>query len=1162
MKSRLLWLPCLMTGAMFLSPDVAARQGAPHSVSAEANYSAVTVGWKASDAKKELKLHNDNDYDGDSGVQTSSQHPCVIYVASEFSPSDLTLLEGEKIVSLNYFEYRPTLRVTAMIWEDGVLVREVDANLAVPAFEKNQWRTVTFAEPYQIVKGKTVRIGFRIEHGTNIDFVAIMDRSHDSRGDLRSYDGKNWVHNGRGTYLVTANLLNETDEAPDGYNVYADGKKANDALLSGSSLMLPAQTDGVHLYKVEAVYGTQSYFTPEVPVTVKSAGMYFPSVGAATAVTDAMKGTLHWKAPLLKGEGNTLSWSDSKYNSAIGGTASSNTKVWIKNEFEPADLLAFAGSRITAINAHFHEKEAKSMIVFVMKDGVIAHYDSVPETKIAEISADAWVKIPLSTPVEIEPGHSYSYGYYLIHTPKTHPVSTDKTEAMGSKANSFSTSSSNSKDFATSKPSWKTLASGGLPGGWMLTADVEGTVASYGSVASYNVWRDGEKVASALKTTEWEDEVPAPGVYTYGIEAVGSDGKSSDLYTVKATYKLPDSYRAPLIGSSKLDKETQTVSFDWGMDVELKHYGSATYKVGFDEDMVLSYGSRFTATELADYEGYTIRKLNFILGEDIPAGFKLEIINGEGKTVASQEIAPNTVQPLAMYSLELDAPVTITGKEDLILAYTATLPGKTSPIVLDAGPLVTGGAVVKLPGMSWINLGTINATYNNYNIVIGAVVSENESESAPQRILSRNSDELAHAFELPSINAVGAADGFGIGSLKAPSEPQKRALKPTTYNVYRNGELALSTSDRSFSEKLPSYDTWTYTVTAVYPNGWESAESDPLIIENPVNQAGPAPYDLRGDFNSLTWKAPETAPVLTYAKNGKSFGVGMTGSGTRETFAVHKYPVDSLKNAVGQRISHIRFALLSTELNSASIVILKNFNIVYEQPVAVSDLVTVTDGYNEIRLNQPYEIDGKGELMIGYHITYANGIKPMIFDEGPADDGLGNLLSASASQTSWKTLKSLNKDLDGNWRIYAVLETPDIHTVMKMRRSSDARTYNIYRDGTLFKSGLTSESYSQETSLSGGRYTVTAVTGDVESAPSNEYYLDNSGIESIGMGSDGARYDAATATMIIPEGHSGTIFDAAGRRMMDLKGTVSVACLSAGVYIYVDADGSTLRFVR
>ena len=185
MKPRKFLLPSLMAAAAVLSPDAAARQGAPHSIAVSGNYSTVSVGWKASDAKKELKRHNDKDYDGDSGKQTSMQNPAVIYVASEYSPKDLALLKGEKIVSLNYFEYRPALKVTAILWEDGVIVREADADLYHPEFFANQWRTITFDQPYEIPEGKTVRVGFRIEHGPNIDFVAIMDSAHDPSGDLR-----------------------------------------------------------------------------------------------------------------------------------------------------------------------------------------------------------------------------------------------------------------------------------------------------------------------------------------------------------------------------------------------------------------------------------------------------------------------------------------------------------------------------------------------------------------------------------------------------------------------------------------------------------------------------------------------------------------------------------------------------------------------------------------------------------------------------------------------------------------------------------------------------------------------------------------------------------------------------------------------------------------
>ncbi|MDE6081879.1 MAG: hypothetical protein K2F70_06385, partial [Muribaculaceae bacterium] len=220
------------------------------------------------------------------------------------------------------------------------------------------------------------------------------------------------------------------------------------------------------------------------------------------------------------------------------------------------------------------------------------------------------------------------------------------------------------------------------------------------------------------------------------------------------------------------------------------------------------------------------------------------------------------VEPLMLYSYPLDSPVKISGNEDLYLAYSATLKGGTSPIVLDAGPLVSGGAVVKLPGMStWLNLGTINATYNNYNIVIGAVVSEPDAAAETQtKVLGTN-----FLASLPEISAQDAKTGFGIsgtGSMKAPAP---RALKPSQFNVFRNGELVATTSEKKYTDKLSGYDTYTYTVSAIYPNGWESAQSDPLVIENNIRQAAPAPYDLTGDGKTLSWKAPETAPVLTYA---------------------------------------------------------------------------------------------------------------------------------------------------------------------------------------------------------------------------------------------------------------------------------------------------------
>lgn len=1149
--------------AAAMPATMTARQGAPHSLAAKANYSTVELSWQAPNAPKQLRWHNNKDYDGDAGRVTSTQRPAVIYIGADFKAADLT--PGDVITSLNYFEYRPVVGLTALIYEDGKLVRQQPGDLS--GYKANQWRTVTFEEPYTIPAGKDIRVAFRIEHGSNLDFVAIMDNACNPAGDLRSYDGKTWEHNGRGTYLITVNLRNDVDEAPTGYSVYSGNTLVADN-LQATTFSIGNQPDGTRAYRVEAEYGSARYGVSKT-LTTRAATNYLPTPSLLTANVEETAVKLAWRAPLMRGADNLLSWhsSEDAYGNAIGGTASSNTKVWVKNEFAAGDLISFAGAKITGIRAHFHEKTATSIIAWVMVDGVIAQYDTVAESVISGIKADQWVTFPLSQPVQIEPGHTYAYGYYMIHSPKTHPVSVNNAEAVGTKGNSFSTSSPNSKDFANSKPSWKLLSSGNIAGNWMLAAELDPGSAYSNSVASYNIYRNGETLKSGLNTLSHTDEVTAPGTYTYTVEAVSADGKTSEPLPAKATVKVPDQYRAPLISKSEFNAETGTVDFTWGMDVELKHHGEATYKAGFDEEMTLNWGTRFTKEELTDYNAYEIKKLNFIIGESIPAGFKLQIHDSEGNLLSSTDIAADAVQPLGYYSLNLETPVPITAGKDYIFSYSATLPGGCSAMVVDAGPLVTGGAVVRLTGApNWMNLGTINSTYNKYNIVISAIAAERVS-GAPERTVTLGTTGLSAELQRMELCASDLRQGYGIDAERAVAElparaPRKAPRWPDSYNVYRNGELIATSTKLNFREQVPGYDNFVYQVSAIYKKVWESAKSEGLTIANDIRQASPAPYDLkRVGEKGLTWQAPEKAPVLSYCTaDPKSYGVGMTGGTTRTTYAMQKFPADSIAANDGNLVSHIRFGLYSTNLTYAAVIIIKDLNIAYEQQIPVSDLKKIQDGWNEIRLNEPFELEAGHEYMFGYRIDYPTGEKPMLFDAGPAVNNFGNLISASASHTSWKTLKSLNSSLDGNWRIYTTLMRPA--AIQRMApRPAEGLTYNVYRNGVKVLQGLTATTATPEW-LSGASniFTVTAVSNGVESAHSNAVGNDNSGVEGIDATAV-LYYDAATRTLVTD--CSGIIYDAAGRAILNVPAAdTSVSSLTAGTYIFRAADGRTLKFQR
>lgn len=1169
----------VLAGLCLYTPAATARKGSPHSFTANSTFNTVELGWKAPTEAKTLKWHSGRDYNGSQGIQTSTQRPAVIYVSSLFTAADLQDFVGESITSVDYFEYRPVTAVTAIIYEDETVVREQAFDLS--NYKKNTIRNVELQNPYVIPAGKNVRVALKIEHGANLDFTAIMDEASSGKGDYYSYDGRTWRHNGDGDYLVTAHLANDADEEAQGYNIYLDGNRWNTETLTGKSAVIENVAEGNHTFAVKAVYGGEELSSVVKTLEIRSAASYFPNPAATSGQVDNFTVTFGWNKPLLRGNDNVLSWSNMTKGNNIGGTASSNTKIWIKQEFSGSDLLSYAGGKISAINAHFSEAEVLSMKIWVMKNGQFIYSEDVPEEAIAAIKANQWSKFQLTTPVDIESGASYTIGYYMLQTPKKHPVSVDNAPAVGSKNNSFSTSSPNSSNFLNSKPSWRTLASGGIEGGWMLSADVTGVTGEILELASYNIYKDGTLLRSGFTGTSLVDAVEAPGSYVYGVEAVGTNGKRSETVNRTIVVKLPAQYRAPLLNTADFNDETRTLNLGWGMDVELKHHGEATYKAGFEEDMTMAFGTRFSASELAPYQGFNISKLNFIIGQDIPAGFKLQIYKATGDPVTSVDVPAGSVNPLGYYSITLPEPVAITGTEDLIFAYNATLPGGTSPIVVDAGPRVEGGAVIRLAGApNWMNLGTINPSYNNYNIVISAVAVEgNEPQQTPGKIELIGSSLGSGIY--PQAVVLNAEDiNFSIDAANVPvttaTEAKHTALQPASYNVYCNNELLLSTDKRSASVKLPGYDNYLFQVSAVYPVVGESELSDGVTISNPIEQLSVAPCRFtKADEKTFTWSAPENADVLTYCTaNPKSFGVGMTGSGMRESYIVIKYAPEDLAAKAGSRITHIKFGLYETNVNTASVVIFKNLNLVYEQAIPVSSLSRISDGYNEIRLNEAFEITPGDDIMIGYHLTYQNGVKPMLFDAGPAVDGKGNLLSASAGDTSWKTLKGMSSSMDGNWRIYATLQSAHvIDSTTSAPRKSPAMTYNLYKVddensyytayGTRTKvaSAIDGTSYAFDSKIPIGVYFATAVNNGIESAPSNYVRVGTGAVDGIGTETM-ISYNALTCILTAGAEQNGVLYDATGRQVMKVEHQADLSDLPDGVYIYHGCNGESFKFVK
>lgn len=231
-------------------------------------------------------------------------------------------------------------------------------------------------------------------------------------------------------------------------------------------------------------------------------------------------------------------------------------------------------------------------------------------------------------------------------------------------------------------------------------------------------------------------------------------------------------------------------------------------------------------------------------------------------------------------------------------------------------------------------------------------------------------------------------------------------------------------------------------------------------------------------------------------------------------------------------------------LQTSAIAVFYDRNLVYEQEVDVKTLVA---GENVVRLDKPVVIPAGHEVCVGYYVSHINGVKPNMTDEGPAVDGKGNLITTDG--TTWRTLKSMNKDLDYNWRISAVLQDADKQAVT--RAEEPATTYNLYIDGTLLKEGIQATNYTVENAADGS-YTVTAVVGGVETAASNAVIVGvPTGIDKVEDGSAKAYYDSQLQKVVLPEVGTAYIYSVSGtliKQVMNVE-FVDMSDLPAGVYV-------------
>lgn len=233
--------------------------------------------------------------------------------------------------------------------------------------------------------------------------------------------------------------------------------------------------------------------------------------------------------------------------------------------------------------------------------------------------------------------------------------------------------------------------------------------------------------------------------------------------------------------------------------------------------------------------------------------------------------------------------------------------------------------------------------------------------------------------------------------------PTSASDKPEQYNVYRNNTLIGRTSSTSYIDKEPEVGTQSYSVSASYIDGKESAVATTLIYVYELKIPTDVTASADGKNILVKWKEPIYQQMI-YWGNGTAYL--SLGFGQPFYFG-QRWNKEDLKPLHGNLVKSVSF--IPTAGSSYTL------NIIQGKRKYVQKLTNLSfDKLIEITLKEPFVIDASQELIIAFHAeAKLSTAYPAIMDEGPAINGKGNLVSFDGE--TWEYLYEPSENEDENY---------------------------------------------------------------------------------------------------------------------------------------------------
>lgn len=347
---------------------------------------------------------------------------------------------------------------------------------------------------------------------------------------------------------------------------------------------------------------------------------------------------------------------------------------------------------------------------------------------------------------------------------------------------------------------------------------------------SYNVYRNDRKVnASPVNGMTFTDQPLVYGEYTYKVTAVYGGKESAKSDSVKVLVKNGAQYYPP-VGVAASINGNKNVSLTWesplfGADQPATMTwanGKHADDIGMTDGGIFYAGVKWDAYDIAAYRGKRISSVSVQLVN--PVQYIALFIQKDGEQIYKKQYKGDFKFDGSLTAIPVDEDIRILPGHEYMFGFEIKSDAGVQPLGIDDSKAVLDkGDLLSTDGEKWFSA-AISGIEGNFNINVDLTPTDITEE------------------------------------------------KPMGYNVYRNGVKVNSSliTSQSYDDVLSATGTFAYTVTSVYKNNGESAESKPVNVEAYEIKDKTAPNAVYADVErnrniSLRWDNPTKEPQVIKA---------------------------------------------------------------------------------------------------------------------------------------------------------------------------------------------------------------------------------------------------------------------------------------------------------